>query len=42
MPEREARNPMQAFADAVVETVDAPVTWFRGLLFLSFNFEFLL
>jgi hypothetical protein len=33
MPEQEARNPLQAFVNAVVESVDAPVTWFRGLLF---------
>lgn len=37
MPEGEARNPMQAFVDAVIDTVDAPVTWFRGLLFFLLN-----
>lgn len=34
MSEPPARNIIEAFANAVVEVLDAPVTWFRGLLIL--------
>ena len=31
--DREPRNTFEAFGNAVVDTLDSPVTWFRGLLF---------
>ncbi|CAO1303387.1 unnamed protein product [Diamesa serratosioi] len=30
MPEKEARNPMEGFANAFTSMIDGPVSWFRG------------
>lgn len=30
MPEREARNSIEAFVFAVGRALDGPITWFRG------------
>lgn len=40
MPEREPRNQVEAFADAFINVLDAPVTWFRGWLFSLNPLEF--
>lgn len=29
----EARNPMAAFANAVITVIESPITWFRGEIF---------
>lgn len=26
----QARNPMEAFANAVITVIESPITWFRG------------
>lgn len=39
MPEREPRNIIEAFSNAVYNTIDGPVTWFRGLLLLLNRLE---
>lgn len=45
MAEDKPKNTLFAFADAVMSTLDAPVTWFRGdikdILIMKFFFDML-